>query len=127
MANRITDGMTRLAARLKAEAASSVTYRRGPLSVSLTATMGSQLLRLSDGLGGMVIQRADRDFIITASDLVLNGDATEPRDGDIIDVSIGGNTERFMVSPIGTEASWRHSDAAGTIYRIHTKHVKRLP
>jgi hypothetical protein len=118
----MAESNARLASRLKARNGTSAVYRRGNYSVSLTVVIGSQLLRVSDRQGNVKMERADADFLIEASDLVLNGSATEPASGDYVDVSIGSETKRYELMPVGSEPAWRYADPTGqSQYRVHTK------
>lgn len=117
--------MTWLAGKLKSHAARTITYRRGTASVSITATLASQLLRVSDHQGNTKVERPDADFIFTAADLILSGSVVEPADDDLVDVVYGSVTKRFRLMPMnrGQEPSWRFSDPHQKLIRVHTKHV----
>lgn len=122
MSNLLQTGLSWLADQAAAYASETVTYSRdGVGSVTLSAVLGSQLLRVSDGRGNTKVERADRDFIIVAADLVLGGQVTLPQRGDQIYLTLGGVIERFDVMPVGSEAAWRYSDAHKLRLRVHTK------
>jgi hypothetical protein len=123
MADLLETGMGWLAGQLKANASRPVTYKRGADSVVVQATLGSQLLKTSDRLGNTKVERTDRDFLILAADLVLNGNQTTPASGDVIEVTFGAVTQKFEVMAIGSEAPWRYSDPHQLMLRIHTKYV----
>lgn len=130
MANILSSAAATLAQQLKAHASVSIVYRRGSQSVTLSATLGRQLLRTIDARGNSKIERADRDFIITAADLKLDGSTVAtPQRGDQILVSAGTYWQRFDVMPVSSEGAWRacdHADAP-TLLRIHAKFVAVVP
>lgn len=101
--------------------ANTVTYTRDGVSVSIPATVGRTPFRTDDiGTGANKIVRSDRDYLITAALLVLNGVAVTPRKGD--QITDGGVT--YEVRPIvATEPAWRYSDAEGVKYRVHCVRV----
>lgn len=59
----------------------------------------------------------DRDFLILAADLILNGLARLPEEGDQIHETHGTSILIFEVM------GWRYSDPYRRTYRIETKHV----
>lgn len=117
MADLLQTGAAWLAGKLSASAGQEVSYRRASASVTVNATLGSTLLQLGDDQGGVRMERTDRDFIITAADLVLSGAATLPEKGDTI--LHDGRT--YEVLAPGDEPVWRWSDPHRTLLRIHTK------
>lgn len=122
MTNLLKTGATWLASQLKDSASETVVYARDTTSASVQAAFGSQLLRVSDGKGNTKIERTERDFLITAADLVLGGVLTTPQPGDLVYVALDGVTEKYEVMPPApSEAAWRYSDATKTILRIHAK------
>lgn len=123
MSNRLERGSQRLAERLESRGSTAITYRRGSASVSLQATLGRQLLSVIDREGNTKVQRADRDFILPAADLILGGLVTTPKAGDLIDLETAAGVERYEVSPVGSEAAWRYSDPHGVLIRTHCKHI----
>lgn len=72
---------------------------------------------------GTRVSGSDRDFVIKATDYVIDGSVVEPEDDDIIvDVSSGTAVE-YEVRPMEDldSASW--SDNYGVAWRIHTVRV----
>jgi len=112
-----------LAGQLRANAARSVTYRRGGDSVVLSATLGGRLLSVLDAQGNVKVERTDCDFVFAAADLVLAGVPTTPQRGDLIDVLYGAVTRRFEVTAPGREPVWRYADAHEYLVRVHAKYV----
>lgn len=119
MANRLADGEAWLNAKLRQSGSTSIEYRRGAQAVPLTATLGSTLLKLSDGAGGVRMEWTDKDFLIVAADLAAAGIVGEPKRGDRV-VCEG---IVYELLPIDGEPPWRWSDAHRTRLRIHTKKI----
>jgi hypothetical protein len=100
----------------------SVTYERGPDSVQLAATVGRTEFEQVDEHG--IVQRLQsRDYLLRAADLVLAGQVTLPKSGDLIRETDGGQTFVYGVMAPGGEPPWRYSDPYRKALRIHTKHV----
>lgn len=118
MADMIGTGMAWLNSTLKASASVAVTYRRDADSVELQATLGSQLLRSTDGRGSSKVERTDRDFLFAAADLVLGGETVLPASGDLVDY----DGDRFEVMPYGSDPHWRYCDSSKNRIRVHTKY-----
>jgi hypothetical protein len=100
-----------------------VVYVRGIERVPMRATLGTKLLKISDGAGGWRMQWVDMDFLIPVASLVLSGRETEPAKGDVIELPRGDETLYFEVLPLPGEPGWR-DDPHGTAWRIHTKRVR---
>lgn len=124
MSDRSQAAIEHLRDRLEAKFGVSITYRRGSDTVALTATVGTELLRITESDGRVRTLRTERDYLITAADLVINSAVTTPARGDLIDETIAGVTKRFTVlSPGGQEPAWRYSDRRRVRLRVHTKEV----
>jgi hypothetical protein len=123
MADLLETGQAWLADKLQEHAARSVVYHRGAQNVAVLATIGRTLLRLDDGDGGVRMAWTDRDFLIPAANLVLNGITVTPETGDRITETVGLNTSTFEVMAYGGEPPWRYSDPFGKLLRIHTKFI----
>ena len=93
-----------------------VTYARGIITAVVKATIGRTDYETDDG---QVVRTefTDRDFLILAADLVLNGLARLPEEGDQIHETQGTSILIFEVM------GWRYSDPYRRTYRIETKHV----
>lgn len=124
MADRLATGLAHLTRRLQERAGRQVTYRRGADSVTLTATVGSSLLRLTEPGGGSRIERTERDYLIAPDLLVLGGRVVEPRRGDRVEDAADGRVYEVL-APEG-EAPWRYADGRGTLLRVHCKDVGAL-
>lgn len=123
MANKLRTGMDWLNRKLKQHAGESLVYSRGVHSVTLTAIPGKTLLQLNDDLGGVRVEWTDRDYLITASELILNGSVTLPQRGDQIREVIGSQTKVYEVTAPGPEPVWRWSDEGQQVLRVHTKEI----
>ncbi len=123
MQDLLRDGQAWLANELHEHMASEVTYRRGTDEVTVRATIGRTLLKLSDGYGGARMVWTDRDFLIRAADLVLAGSPSQPQRGDQIREVVGAETLVYEVLAPGEETPWRWSDPHRHVLRIHTKHI----
>jgi hypothetical protein len=127
-ANLLATGAAWLAGRLKAYASSPIVYRRGDSAVALCATFGKTLLRLDDGLGAVRIEWTDKDYIISADDLVLDDQVVRPAQNDIIEYDDGTSIHTYQVLPYGPdEPQWRWCDPHMKMIRIHCKRISTEP
>jgi len=102
--------------------AREVVYSRGSASVTLLATIGRTEFEQTDQYG--VVHRIEsRDYLVTAEDLVLDGQLTTPKAGDQIRESDGAVTRVYAVLAPGDEPPWRWSDPYRVTLRIHTKSI----
>ncbi|MGC1272625.1 MAG: hypothetical protein WBC44_02870 [Planctomycetaceae bacterium] len=88
----------------------TVTYRRGTAQVEIAATIGRTRYETDDGTVAR-IEFTDRDFLVLAADLVLDGQAIEPTRGDVVREGM----REFEV------IDWRYSDPYRQTLRITTK------
>ena len=99
-----------------------VTYCRGEQSVEVQATVGRTVFDTADAYG--VVERSEsRDFLVTAADLVLDGQAVLPERGDRIREAQDGKTYVYEVMAPGKEPHYRFSDVYRRTLRIHTRQV----
>jgi len=105
--------------KIDAEESHSVLYERGALSVTLNATPGRTEYQKMDQ-SGVVTDFQTRDFIVTASDLILDGAVVLPVRGDTI-TDTAGTAAVYEVLPIEGEQPYRFSDPLQRMLRIHTK------
>ena len=122
MTNQITDGLTHLRAWRKDALATSVVYRRGADSVTVTATVGETVFRLV-GRYGAETRVTRRDYLIDAADLLLAETAVDPRAGDRIEETDAAGTWTYEVGAPSGEPAWRWSTPDRATYRIHTLQV----
>ncbi len=124
----LAEGLSFLTDQLSEHASTNVTYHRGSYSVTLPALMGQQLLKVFDGQGNAKMERADADFDIKASLLILNAAVAVPTRGDYITKVFGTITKRFDVMPVGSnEPAWRYLDPNQTMIRVHCKFAGKVP
>ena len=97
-------------------AGETVTYTRGQLTATVTATMGQSETEDIDGGGQQKIVSRSIDWLIRPDDLALDGDSIQPSVGDRITSEDG---RVFDVSLVGGSV-WRWSDARRNCFRIHT-------
>ncbi|MEM7630373.1 MAG: hypothetical protein AAF356_13290 [Planctomycetota bacterium] len=101
----------------------TVVYRRGADSVEIEATVGSTAFDRTDEYG--VVHRIEsRDYLVTAADLVLGGEAVTPKAGDRITETGEARVHEYEVMAPGDEPAWRYSDPQRRTLRIHTKFVR---
>lgn len=131
MSNELQDAMAELASEMKARLSNPATFVRGAFKISLSVTLGEQLLRLMDGKGSTKVERTDRDFIITASDLTPDNGVTlwKPQVGDrfYIDLNDGNGMQRYDVLAYNREPAWRYCDSYRKRIRMHTKAMGAEP
>lgn len=123
MPDLLDTGSEWLADQLKTHASRPVVYRRGADEATVQATVGRTLLKLDDGYGGVRMEWTDRDFLIHAADLVLDGEPSLPERGDLIRETQGTTTFVYEVMAPGKEPPWRWSDVFRKVLRIHTKQI----
>lgn len=99
----------------------TVTYQRGGQETNLSATRGRSQFTL-DGPDGATVAVESVDWIVSASDLALGGQAVEPRPGDTITDPSG---VRHSVLNMPGVNPWQWSDNGQTTYRIHSKRLDR--
>lgn len=121
MADMLKDGMAWLAGQLQAGASQEAIIRDGEQMVTVTATFGSSLLKVTDISGRVKIERTARDFIFPSAQLDFGGGPVIPRRGMTAEVPSTG--ERFEVTAPGNEPCYRHLDPWKTMLRVHSKFI----
>ena len=112
---------------LEAFAASQILYRRGAESFEPLATKGITGAERHDG-DGMIINDEIRDWLINRGQMVLNGVAVQPEEGDeIVETDAQGITNVWKVLPLVNNRCWRWSGPHHLRYRIHVKLVYSDP
>lgn len=118
MANVFTTGVGVLVDALKNNIGTTITYRRGGLTVSLAVT------KIIENYGAdTTYGRLDYlpcDWIVKASLLILGGSAVEPDKNDQLEESDGAH---WLTLPLDSEKCFRLWEQ-GLAYRIHTKRIK---
>lgn len=122
MPDLLKTGAEWLEAQRKTHMSSPVTYSRGEASVSVQASIGRTIYE-TDRSSGISLDEQTRDYLITAADLVLDGERVEPRPGDHIVEDASPSLTYEVMAPEGVEQAWRYSDNHRITLRIHTKLV----
>jgi hypothetical protein len=117
MANVLTTAMSAAVDALTGSVGTTVTYRRGSLSVSLSATKVMHGPEAELQYGRMDFEPCD--WIIKASDLELDEEVVEPQKNDVIEEADG---QHWQVLPLDGEKVFRRWHGAG--FRVHTKRTK---
>lgn len=112
-----------LAATVKAVAGTAITYRRQPYAVALTAVKGRSEFNV-ETQPGIVEKIETQDWIISTSDLRLNGSLVLPKRGDVVEEVDGGKTYRWEVMAPGGENVYRFSDRSRIQIRVHSSLIK---
>ena len=109
-------GAAWMAGKLEAVSGQAVKYRRGTADVELTAVPAR---RTSEDYGadGSLIVSTNHDWLLDKARLVIDGEAIEPRRGDLI-ITADGQT--FVVVPAEAENCWRWTDQYRQRIRVHT-------
>ena len=118
MPNLMKNAMKWLEGQRKNHFSSPVIYRRGEDSAELSATIGKTVFRIEDEYG-RVVHYESRDYLISTSDLVLDGTTILPESGD--EIIEDGHVYEVMAP--ANEPEWRYSDTHRRTLRIHTKHT----
>ena len=123
MEDMLASGMSFLDQSMRTYASKLVTYTRKRSSIVVPAQSGTSILRINDADGGAIV-RTDKDFLISAADLIFLEAATVPHEGDLITEIIGAKTYTYRVErPTVTDDCWRYSDPYQNRFRIHTKAI----
>lgn len=116
-------------ATAQAESASiTVTLRRPGYDdvTGVAAVVGTTAIEqeLEDGSS---LRVDSHDFLIKASDYLIDGEQVEPADGDLIIETVDGVELFYELRPFAGEASARHMDQFRTRWRCHTLQVAEPP
>lgn len=126
MPNLFKSGLAWQTEQFVAHASESVTIKRGAAEkTDVPAMLGSKLLKLSDEFG-VRMEHTDMDFFIPAASYDFGDGPVTPERGDVVELTVGAETQRFEVFPFGggSDDMWRWSDPVGqTMLRIHTKRI----
>ena len=120
MSDLLKAGQKWLAEKLTKHASREITYRRGEVESTVTATIGKTMADQDTG-DGLVLRMEIRDYLIDTGDLKLDGQPTLPERGDLIIENDDGKNFTYEVLPIGNQRAWRYSDPFRLKLRIHTK------
>ena len=120
MSDLLKVGQKWLAEKLTKHASREITYWRGEVETTVTATIGKTMADQDTG-DGLVLRMEIRDYLIDTGDLKLDGQPTLPERGDLIIENDDGKNFTYEVLPIGNQRAWRYSDPFRLKLRIHTK------
>jgi len=123
MADMLQTAAGWLQGELKSYVSRTVIYTRDADSVTIQATLGKDLLKLGDELGGLRMVWTDADLLIAAADLVLAGQTVTPLRGDGVAIPFGAAMKLFEVFAEDGEPPWRWADQYQTLIRIHLKYL----
>ena len=112
----LQNGLNWLDSQRKAHLSVPVIYRRGDDSAEVSATVGKTVFKVTDDYGRFQ-HIESRDYLISATDLVLNDTQILPEPGD----EIIENGFIYEVMAPNNEPEWRFSDSSRQTLRIHTK------
>lgn len=94
-----------------------IVYQRpGVGSVNLTVIRGESVQEV-DRDGQVVQEHRTRDYLVQASELVIEDSLTTPQRHDMITE----DGETYQVLAINGEPHWRYTDRTKTVLRIHCK------
>lgn len=113
--SHLRDAVAQLMSGLQDTDGIVVTYTRGASSVDVTAVPGTTEHQ-SYGPEGELITSRSADWLVRASDLVLDNQQTLPQRGDTI--TADGRT--WIVLPVGDDRCYRFSDQFRVRLRIYT-------
>jgi len=99
-----------------------ISYVRGAQSVDLSATIGKTTFEVDDGYG-VLVRHESRDFLVLATDLILDTQQTLPQRSDRIRETQGDQVFIYEVTAPGNEPCWRYSDPYRKTLRVHSKEV----
>jgi len=116
MADLIKNAMVWLEAQRREHLSIPIIYRRGDASAAITATVGKTVFKVTDDYGRYQ-HIESRDYLVNASELILEGQSILPQSGDEIEE----NGFIYEVMAPNGEPEWRYSDSYRQCLRIHTK------
>lgn len=104
-----------------------IVYRRQTESAELVGVLGVTLHDVADAQGVLTTWES-QDVLVEASQLVLGGTKTKPREGDEIHLTLEGEAIRLCVQfPDGGRPPFKYSDAYRQLMRIHTAQTGSSP
>jgi hypothetical protein len=97
-------------------------YQRGDKSIDLVGVPGSTPFRFQ-AIDGGFMRTVSKDWLLLASELVIDGETVEPQRGDKI-IETATELVHEVLAPMGSnEPEWRWSDLSRVVMRVHTKEV----
>lgn len=117
--NILAKGTAWLAGKLEEHAGTSVAYVRGPLQVTLSATLGDSVFE-EDDLEGATGVLEFKEFILNHASLILGGVKTLPARGDIIQISENGVLIDYEVNAPAGGQPYQFEDGHRNIIVVQT-------
>lgn len=100
----------------------AVSYaRKGGPTATLTAVPGDPRAESEQTTPPARLSWTERDYLIEVADWIAAGLTGVPAEGDRITETINGAARVYEVMRRDTEPAWRYSDAAQSVFRVHTK------
>jgi hypothetical protein len=128
MSNLFAAGASLIADVFQSHGSQSATYTRHNAdgtshTVTVYVTLARNPMQVSgDVAQGSLYDVTEQDFLIRAADLILNSQTVEPREGDRITTTIGGQSRTFKVAFAGSDQAYSH-DPFRKQYRVRTKRI----
>jgi hypothetical protein len=106
--------------QIKGESVEYLRYTpQGDVVVPLNARRGSTPFRIDSADRFNLLVRS-RDWIVTVTDLAIDGETFLPDPHDRIRVTIGEQIRTYRLTRFGDEPEWRYTDSTETEIRLHT-------
>ena len=117
-------GLSFAARAIPNAAGGEIIYIRGNARVWIFATWGRTEFQVETG-DGVSVEYSDRDFIVKAANLTIDGTIATPTRGDRIEVVNEDRTDKqvFEVLAPGGAQPYRLCDSEGVMVRIHSKRL----
>jgi len=123
MSDMLANGVAWLHGVRAARFAMAALYIRDGRSVSVNVTAAQSDYEIADETGATVGAVAS-DFLVTADELVIDGDRIEPDVGDRILIVDGSAAGLYEVLNLGGAGCARRSDPFGTAWRVHARLIE---
>lgn len=107
--------------QLETHASQTVVYRRGEFQASVAVTYGSRNAAAEFSANTIRVETQQRDFVISAASLVLDGVVVTPLAGDEIEVTEGETTLTYRVLALAEGPAWEYDNDYRQLIVIHTK------
>lgn len=124
MPNLLQRGATWLGTKLQTTGGRTVIYRRGQFSVELVVSpvQHDEPVDATEWIGTKVRRCT---FAVASSELLLNGELTVPRDGDMIEETLHDRDVKWQVLPKeDTLPCYEWMDSTGILFAVHAKQVE---
>lgn len=125
MSNLLQRGASFIGDKLKSPAVAgrTVAYRRGQSEIAKVSAWPSQHEYEVVDEQGFATSVVSFDWTFTTSDLVLRGEAIEPRPRDVIAEVLNGETVTYEVMAIANRPCFEWADTSGILTLVHSRRV----